>query len=259
MTAMAAYLQSFQDQAAVFTESWAQPLLKAGVPQDAAFVAIWFFIFLGVYFCLLSVRAAVRIIPTGAKRDLVLLLGQTNAGKSALFFLLHGEECKTVSSLKPNQDAVYVDGLKVDMIDYPGHNRMRNFAHELVDRAKCVVYMIDASDKPRFRDVAENLYELFTLKSINTFRTPILLVCNKSDLPNARVVPVVQEDLEREIERLRVSRGATLEGQDEVDNFLGIDGEAFKMDHAPCVVDFCEASVINGKTEDITCWIRSQF
>ena len=37
-------------------------------------------------------------------------------------------------------------------------------------------------------------------------------------------------------ERLRQSRSATLEGQDEADNYLGVDGETFKLDMAPCRV-----------------------
>ena len=58
---------------------------------------------------------------------------------------------------------------------------------------------------------------------------------------------------------LRRSRGATLEGQDEVDAFLGIDGEAFKMEHAPCPVEFLPVSVKSGEIGDVTSWIHSTF
>ena len=38
---------------------------------------------------------------------------------------------------------------------------------------------------------------------------------------------------------MRQSRTATLEGQDAADNYLGIEGEKFKLEHAPCPVEVC--------------------
>lgn len=42
-------------------------------------------------------------------------------------------------------------------------------------------------------------------------------------------------------ERSRASRAALLEGEDDADNFIGVEGEAFKiLEHAPQpVVSFC--------------------
>ena len=48
--------------------------------------------------------------------------------------------------------------------------------------------------------------------------TPILIACNKSDLASARSEKSIVEEIEREMEQMRVSRGATLEGQDQADS-----------------------------------------
>mmetsp|Transcript_33614 Transcript_33614/g.99798 ORF Transcript_33614/g.99798 Transcript_33614/m.99798 type:complete len:252 (-) Transcript_33614:35-790(-) len=173
-----------------------------------------------------------------------LLLGQCNAGKTTLFFQLRDqEEVSTVSSLNPLRDAVAIEGMAVDVTDFPGHQRYRGKASDILKEAKCLVYVVDAEDKQRLKDVAEHFYELLTHQAVTDARIPILLACNKCDLPSARTEKFIVEEIEREIEQMRVSRAATLEGQDQAESYLGIDGEKFKLlEHSPTSIEVCRIS-----------------
>merc|ERR1719253_1528137 len=167
-----------------------------------------------------------------------LLLGQCNAGKTTLFF--------------PLRDAVAIEGMAVDVTDFPGHQRYRGKAADILKEAKCLVYVVDAEDKQRLKDVAEHFYELLTHQAVTDARIPILLACNKCDLPSARTEKFIIEEIEREIEQMRVSRGATLEGQDQAESYLGIDGEKFKlMEHAPCPIEMCRISARKPQLEPL--------
>eukprot|EP00913_Durusdinium_trenchii_P001522 g1409.t1 len=143
------------------------------------------------------------------------MLGQCGAGKTATFFRLRdGEEVQTVSSLQLSRDKFPIKAGEnadqnlpsVEVVDFPGHLRMRGKASDMLPEARCIIYL--------------DMLEL---------HTPILIACNKSDLGSARSEKFIVEEIEREIEQMRVSRGATLEGQDQADSYLGIDGEKFKL------------------------------
>merc|ERR1712031_67217 len=107
---------------------------------------------------------------------------------------------------------------------------------------------------------AEQMYELLTSPDINALRTPILLACNKADLKTARSEQFIVDEIEREIERMRTSRGATLEGQDQADSYLGIDGEKFKLiEHSPCPIDVCKISTKKPDLAPVYDFLQQQF
>jgi len=208
-----------------------------------------------------SIYMAVQILqgfsgkPLLGKRSrgqLALILGQCGAGKTALFFRLRElAEVATVSSLKPLRDTMQIkesaDGEPIgtiEVMDYPGHSRLRGKLQEHLKEARCIVYVVDSENKSQLKDVAEHLYELMTLPDINELHIPILLALNKVDLTAARTEKFIIDELDREIEVMRQSRAATLEGQDSADSYLGIDGEKFKiLEHAPCPVTTGRISV----------------
>eukprot|EP00435_Cladocopium_sp_Y103_P040529 s2202_g11.t1 len=174
-----------------------------------------------------------------SRGNVTLMLGQCGSGKTATFFRLRdGEEVQTVSSLQLQRDSFPIKAgenpdqqlSSVEVIDFPGHLRMRGKANDMLPEARCIIYLVDSDDKPKLKDdVAEHFYELLTNRDMLELHTPILIACNKSDLSTARSEKFIVEEIEREIEQMRVSRGATLEGQDQADSYLGIDGEKFKL------------------------------
>merc|ERR1719408_1177969 len=131
---------------------------------------------------------------------------------------------------------------------------------DFVKQARAMVYVIDAQDKARLKDVAEHLYELMTSKEVNELRLPLLLACNKTDLAGARSEKFIIDEIEREIERMRISRGASLQGEDSADSYLGVDGEKFKLfEHSPCPIETCSISVKTPKLDPLFDFLRVHF
>ncbi|CAE8643379.1 unnamed protein product [Polarella glacialis] len=240
-----------------------------GVGSGTAQVFTWLVILSVCYLLLQILQASFGGIlkKSRARGNLTLLFGQCGAGKTALFFRLRDqEEVQSVSSLNPIRDSFKVKVGEeqsigpIEIVDYPGHLRYRNKANELVKEARCIVYVVDSDDKQRLKDVAEHLYELMTLKDIFELQTPLLLALNKCDLTSARSEKYVIEEIEREIEQMRVSRAATLEGQDSADSFLGVDGQKFKLlEHSPCPIQVCRISVKQPDLDPVLDFIQQHY
>eukprot|EP00820_Chromera_velia_P012890 Cvel_23568.t1-p1 / transcript=Cvel_23568.t1 / gene=Cvel_23568 / organism=Chromera_velia_CCMP2878 / gene_product=Signal recognition particle receptor subunit beta, putative / transcript_product=Signal recognition particle receptor subunit beta, putative / location=Cvel_scaffold2444:171-2776(-) / protein_length=237 / sequence_SO=supercontig / SO=protein_coding / is_pseudo=false len=172
----------------------------------------------------------------------VVMLGPNGAGKTTLFYLLRNEKVlDTVSSLSENRDKLLLlpgqkekapsegrEGQKgkekegLELIDWPGHGRLRSSGIDLIKSARCLVFVVDAADRKSTKTAAEFLFEIFTNPDYNALKPSMLICCNKKDLREARGEEQIRADLEREIDALRTSRAATLEGQDEADSALGV-------------------------------------
>eukprot|EP00920_Eleutheroschizon_duboscqi_P020550 GHVT01048659.1.p1 GENE.GHVT01048659.1~~GHVT01048659.1.p1 ORF type:complete len:241 (-),score=32.69 GHVT01048659.1:1367-2089(-) len=164
----------------------------------------------------------------GRSPQLALLLGECDSGKTSLFLQLrNGRPGLTVSSMQANHssvllsdklqaaaaagnahrhsgnnnmhDILHAKPLLVNLVDYPGHPRLHTGALKLLPQAKCIVYVIDSADKQAIKTSAERLYELLVHPQMHQFRPPLLVGCNKADLPAARPPEAIQEDLEREM------------------------------------------------------------
>jgi len=243
-----------------------------GVSARTAQVLTWLMVLAGAYLVLQVMQVAFgSLFKTRRQRGrLLLLLGQCGSGKTTLFFQLRdpNEEVRTVSSQKANRDKMLIqqgqDGGEplgpIEVVDCPGHLRMRGRQLSYMQEARCIVYVIDAEDKQRLKDVAEHLYEILTHPDVIQLHIPILLACNKCDLPGARTEKFIVEEVEREMEAMRVSRGATLEGQDQADSYLGIDGEKFRLlEHAPCPIQTCIISAKKGQLSPLFDLLREQY
>merc|ERR1712048_747942 len=100
-------------------------------------------------------------------------------------------------------------------------------------------------------------YELFTNQDLCALHTPVLLAQNKTDLQTAKTEKYIIDEIEREIEQMRVSRGATLAGEDQADSYLGVDGEKFKLfEHSPCPVEVCRISAKKPSLDPLFDFVR---
>lgn len=242
-----------------------------GVSAGFAQVLTWLVVLVVGYLALQVLQSFSKgsLKSLRGRGNVALLLGQCGSGKTALFFRLRDrdEEVQTVSSMKPIRDSLQIKAGEgeealgpIEVVDYPGHQRLRGKAQDLLKEARCIIYVIDSEDKQRMKDVAEHLYELMTHPEVLELHTPILLTCNKSDLPSARPEKFIIDEIDREIEQMRISRAATLEGQDQADSYLGVDGEKFKiMEHAPCPVQTCRISAKKVQLSPLYDFLRQQF
>lgn len=191
--------------------------------------------------------------------ETVLILGLCGSGKTALFLILrNGYASPTVSSLKANRERFpFIPDAKTftDIIDYPGHQRLQQSVPKLFPQTRCIVYVINAAgDENELKDVAEHLFNIFTTKG----DLPLILACNKSDIPDAKTPDVIMAVLEKEIELFRVSRGAVVEGQDDSQNCMVSGGDRFTFDQITNM-ECCTCSARNGDVDGIIEFIKGQY
>ncbi|KAJ3055958.1 hypothetical protein HK097_008567 [Rhizophlyctis rosea] len=177
-----------------------------------------------------------RLKSTDGKRDTFLITGLSDSGKTVLYYRLQHEE----EVAKPRL---------VHIVDLPGHEKLRFRFSEFTPITKGIVFILDSTTLNRnIRSVAEYLYDILVNKHVQKREVPILVLCNKNDLLLALGKEKVQELVEGEIDRLRATRAAGVEAQDEDrnggDDFLGYENEAFKFEHVPNAVTFVSCSLI---------------
>lgn len=184
----------------------------------------------------------------------ILFVGLTDAGKTLLFSRLSsGKHVMTHTSIKENKNLYKVKGRKsgktLDLIDLPGHERVRSrFVEQYKSQTRGILFVVDSVNFPReARDVAEIMYDILGDKYLSRSASSILVVCNKQDLTMAKSQSVIKSQLEKEINTLRVTRAAALQGQDGGPTndaaYVGKKGKDFEFSHVlPLTVEFAECS-----------------
>ncbi|XP_068753421.1 signal recognition particle receptor subunit beta-like [Montipora capricornis] len=183
----------------------------------------------------------------------ILLIGLTDSGKTLLFSRLSsGKYVMTHTSIKENKDQYRLKGSKsgkvLDLIDLPGHERVRaRFLEQYKNQTRGILFVVDSVNFPREqRDVAEIMYDILGDKYLSKSSAPILVVCNKQDLTMAKSQSVIKPQLEKEINTIRITRAAALQGQDGGSTtavYVGKKDKEFEFSHVlPVKVEFAECS-----------------
>lgn len=181
----------------------------------------------------------------------VLITGICDSGKTTILSqLVSGKTGQTYTSMNHNRFSLPVENkAAVELVDVPGSDRVRGqVIDEFSGSARAVVFVVDSNTvSKQVRDVAEFLHFLLTNKNINSNSPPLLIVCNKQDAGMAKSAGAVQALLEKEIEKVRMTKGNQLAGtqnesRDSV--FLGREGKAFELKDLGCKVEFEEASAL---------------
>jgi len=206
-------------------------------------------------------------ILTGRKRlgrD-VLICGACDSGKTTLLSqLVSSKSVETYTSMKENIHP-YIDihgKAPLALVDIPGHERIRGpIVEKWASGARGVIFVVDSNSiSKQVRDVTEFLYSVLTISSIQSNRPAVLVLCNKQDLDLAKSSQVIKGLLEKEIDKVRVSRNNQLEGQEGGQSInvgqLGKDGKIFTFSDVGNKVKFVEG---NGSNRDslvqVTQWL----
>jgi signal recognition particle receptor subunit beta len=190
-----------------------------------------------------------------------LFLGLSGSGKTALLcWLKDGTLPETVTSIKEN-DCTFTLGSKgtsVRVVDFPGNQRLRSRLETFLPAARGIVYLIDSVEsRAQLAQNAQFLFDLFTNKTQNKRRTPILIACNKTEMITAKSKDVIQSELEKELDELRQSSArGTLgdidkKGKTAEEISLGESDQPFKMEQLPFTISFVECSVKQGEVDAI--------
>ncbi|CAE6520898.1 unnamed protein product [Rhizoctonia solani] len=168
-----------------------------------------------------------------SKRTSVLILGPSDAGKTALYSTLaFGRALPTHTSIQSNSTLYTTShGRTLRLVDIPGHPRLRGqFTDHLQDTA-AVVFVVDSASIARNgAAVAEHLQSVLRALSTLPASQPVpqlLIHAHKSDLVQKhQAVTRVTAVLERELEKRRAAQagGVGVEGLGETEGGEGESG-----------------------------------
>ncbi|XP_041880443.1 serotransferrin [Corvus kubaryi] len=195
-----------------------------------------------------------------SSRKAVLLLGLCDAGKTLLFArLLSGRYHDTQTSITDSSAVYRVSRDKstsVTLIDLPGHESLRlQFLERFKAAARAIVFVVDSVAFQReVKDVAEFLYQVLVDSTVLRNAPALLIACNKQDVTMAKSAKLIQQQLEKELNTLRVTRSAaptSLDGSATGGPAqLGKKGKDFDFSQLPMKVEFVECSARGSKGED---------
>ncbi|XP_053993236.1 signal recognition particle receptor subunit beta-like [Hylaeus volcanicus] len=205
------------------------------------------------------------------EQDVILITGCCFSGKTSLFYKLQDENFSsllTVSSCKLNVFTFTKCSLseksplchiewkpyqkKWNLVDFPGHTRFHYELPQWFSKACCIIFMIDASNKTAIKTSATQLYNIFFSRTLLKNKTPVIIVCNKTDLLTTKTKKEVSSDLFREIEKIRVAQECAF--QENNDSFTKIDTPAhpiLSVDDVDLPVHFCSSSVDTNRLSHI--------
>ncbi|XP_029374225.1 signal recognition particle receptor subunit beta [Echeneis naucrates] len=192
-------------------------------------------------------------------RSAVLLVGLCDSGKTLLFSrLLSGKFKRTQTSITDNSapyKAKNDRGSTWTLIDLPGHESLRpQYLEKFKSTARAIVFVVDSAIfQKEVRDVAEFMYVLLTDTILSRNAPALLVACNKQDITMAKSAKLIQQQLEKELNTLRVTRSAALSSQDGSvggNLYLGKKGKDFEFSQLPIKVEFLECSARGSKVEE---------
>ena len=240
---------------------------------------------IGFALCVVLVLFVVqKLLCGGAPPGLgntVLVLGDIGAGKTVLVRkLLSGSVPKTRTSMKEvafsnvtlqreegGSGAGAGEGGVLNVVDFPGHPRLRSGVAARLAQASVVLFVVDSSDltKAHLGTCAEFLYDVMTNESVEARQPALLVVCSKSDLGAAAAKAYVRTQLEKELSRLKETRPSlAAEGDDGGADtiLLGRKGKDFTFaEDCPCETRFCEFTALpaagaDGGLREVEVFIR---
>ncbi|KAK5904775.1 hypothetical protein CesoFtcFv8_006305 [Champsocephalus esox] len=192
-------------------------------------------------------------------RSAVLLVGLCDSGKTLLFSRLLASKFKRTQTSITDSSAPYKAkndrGSAWTLIDLPGHDSLRSlYLEKFKSGARAIVFVVDSAIfQKEVRDVAEFLYVLLTDNVISRNAPALVVACNKQDITMAKSAKLIQQQLEKEMNTLRVTHSAALSSQDGSVGgsvYLGKKGKDFEFGQLPLKVEFLECSARGNKGEE---------
>ncbi|KAF7692785.1 signal recognition particle receptor subunit beta [Silurus meridionalis] len=215
-------------------------------------------VFVGIIVVVITVVLLKFFLGTKKTRSAVLLVGLCDAGKTLLFSrLLTGSFIRTVTSMSESKATYRTKSEKPTswtLVDIPGHDGLRaQIVDKFKDSARAIVFVVDSAVfQKEVKDVAEFLYFLLTDSVVMKNAPTILIACNKQDITMAKSAKLIQQQLEKELTTLRVTRSAALTSQDgsvRSTAHLGKKGRDFDFSQLPVQVEFVECSARGDEDE----------
>lgn len=161
-----------------------------------------------------------------------------------------------------NESDFRVGRKSFSLYDLPGYDRLRiKYWDDFKGRAKGVVFVVDSLLLlSNIRDVADFLYTVLSDPSINKYRVPVLVACNKQDEAKAKSSKVIQNQLEKELNNIRETRISALASTDSDDPasfIIGNPNRDFQYSDLKVPIEFVDCSAkVGEQVEPIWKWLN---
>ncbi|KAJ3102348.1 hypothetical protein HDU97_000629 [Phlyctochytrium planicorne] len=147
----------------------------------------------------------------------------------------------------------------VNVVDLPGHEKLRFRLADHLPKAKAVIFMIDSSTfQKSIRNVGDLLADVLGERSVAKDEINIAILCNKADALMSVNKDRIKSALEFELDRIRTTRTAGVDNQASDGNqdweYIGLEGTPFSFEQLGNRIDFIELSLKgiaeNGRKSD---------
>jgi small GTP-binding protein len=119
-----------------------------------------------------------------------VMIGLDGAGKTTILYRLKSDETvKTVPTVGFNIETVETQGIRLDVWDVGGQDKLRSLWRHYIQNTKIIVYVVDVADSERFSIACDELHAL--LGDGEMKEACLLIYGNKQDSPNAASEEVV--------------------------------------------------------------------
>eukprot|EP01088_Endostelium_zonatum_P012224 TRINITY_DN26410_c0_g1_i1.p1 TRINITY_DN26410_c0_g1~~TRINITY_DN26410_c0_g1_i1.p1 ORF type:complete len:233 (-),score=56.45 TRINITY_DN26410_c0_g1_i1:21-719(-) len=196
--------------------------------------------------------------------DLILFLGPSGSGKTLMIYRLKtGKLVDTVissqvtelNSITLHSDKSQNINRTLNIVDFPGHNRLRGQLKSYLERAKAIVFVLDSEN---FDVVSSSTFVYEVLRSNQVFnRVPFLIVCNKQDVTTTKISDI-QKQIESNLTRLKdEGEGLGEIGGNKSSGFvqIGKKGSKFEFSQTP-LIQFASSSTKNDDLSQVQSFLQ---
>ena len=131
-----------------------------------------------------------------SKKARVVMLGLDCAGKTSLMIRLKlGQHeigpINTVPTIGFNVEQVKLGGVRFELFDIGGGDKIREIWYHYYRDASAVVFILDSTDQNRLPDIAALIKKNLQYPEMKTMT--VMILCNKQDLPEALPKETIEE------------------------------------------------------------------
>ncbi|EDR23429.1 signal recognition particle receptor subunit beta, putative [Entamoeba dispar SAW760] len=211
-------------------------------------------LFIGIIVYIISKK-----FKSNNKKSVVMITGTSGVGKTSLYLCLQNNTTtETCTSMVENIGICHdiITQQPIEIVDIPGYGKVRGIYKKYIESAKCIIFMIAGDEiKKTIKDDAGYLHCIITS---NTNNLPILILCNKSDIPMSESKDIIKILLEKELNklRIRVAKPGEVIADDDLYMYGDPDDE-FHFEQLKNQIVFAQSSVKENDIDSIWNFLKS--